>query len=381
MRLFFLARLARLAPVASICLAAVALGQNLPNDGRSASTAGPNLFPSYYADVDGPHPLGTLTRTPPVESATRQEQPADKWLTSSAPSPGYSLGEWGAVCDDCPKRGLVAFVSYDTFRGVADAGWQNNGIASGVNFGTRLGRFSDVTGIGFQIGGSAAAYNWVGNDFHTAHQEGAQPQGFLTYGLFRKATDDSPWSAAVVQDWMFNDNYGVFAENPTLSQWRGQLGYAFDAWNEIGLWGTWRARGDERNVANFGPTSWRTVNQLSVFLHHKWGLGGADTSLWVGIPEHHRLGGSGSLGDLLIGLSGSVPISDRLALFSLVTYMHPSADAGAIAFDEEAWNFTIGLSFYPGRNARSNTVAGQCWMPLLPVANNGYFLTDTNRTF
>ena len=41
--------------------------------------------------------------------------------------------------------------------------------------------------------------------------------------------------------------------------------------------------------------------------------------------------------------------------------------------------FTIGLAFYPQRNARSSTVAGQCWMPLLPVANNGYFLVNTNH--
>jgi hypothetical protein len=41
--------------------------------------------------------------------------------------------------------------------------------------------------------------------------------------LFRKANENSNWSAAVVQDWMINANYGVFAENPTLSQWRGQM--------------------------------------------------------------------------------------------------------------------------------------------------------------
>ena len=57
-----------------------------------------------------------------------------------------------SACDDCPTRGIVAFVSYDSWRGVSDGDWQNNGIATGANFGTRLGRFSDLTGVGLQIG-------------------------------------------------------------------------------------------------------------------------------------------------------------------------------------------------------------------------------------
>jgi hypothetical protein len=294
---------------------------------------------------------------------------------------GVDLGDLQATCDECPKRGIVAFVGYDSWRGVSDGGWQNNGINTGLNFGTRLGRFSDWTGIGFQIGGSAAAYDWAGAGYRVAHQDDGEPQGFLTYGLFRKANENSKWSAAVVQDWMFNSNFGEFAQNPTLSQWRGQFGYATSAWNEFGIWGTWRGHGDTRTVNGFGPTSWRAVNQLSVFWHHKWGLGGADTSIWVGVPEHDRLGGNGSLGDYLIGLSANVPLNDRVALYTLVTYMHPSAAPGPAGSQEDAWNFTVGLALYPARNARSNTVAGQCWMPMLPVANNGLFLVDTNRTF
>jgi hypothetical protein len=61
--------------------------------------------------------------------------------------------------------------------------------------------------------------------------------------------------------------------------------------------------------------------------------------------------------------------------------MHPSARPGDPGATEEAWNFTIGISFYPQSNARSETVAGNCWMPQLPVANNGTFLVDGNRQF
>jgi hypothetical protein len=292
------------------------------------------------------------------------------------------LGPSLADCDDCPKRGTVLFVGYDSWKGVPDAGWQNNGIHSGLNFGTRLGRLSELTGIGFQIGGSAAAYNWGGTDFRIARQDQAQPQGFVTYGFFRTANADSNWSAAVVQDWMLNSNYGVFAENPTLSQGRAQLGYATSAFHEFGLWGTWRMWDDRRTVSGFGSVSWRAVNQINAFWHYKWSPGGADSVVWVGVPEHDRPGSNGgSLGDYLIGISGNMPLNDRAAVYTLVTYMHAAASAGPAGFEDEAWNFTIGLSLYPARNARSSTVAGQCWMPHLPVANNGYFLVDTNRTF
>jgi hypothetical protein len=206
-------------------------------------------------------------------------------------------------------------------------------------------------------------------------------QGFVTGGFFRKANEASPWSGAVVQDWMITSNYGILGENPTLGQWRGQLGYALNPWNEVGVWGTWRGQGDTRLVNLFGPTTWRPVQQANVYYHKKWGPGGADSWLWFGVPEHDRLAGGGSLGDYTVGALANAPLSDRLMLYALVTYMHPSAAPGPTGASDEAWCFFIGLSFFPAGNAHTATVAGQCWMPQLPVANNGYFLVDTNRKF
>jgi hypothetical protein len=379
---FSLLRLASLAPVASVLCTALAFGQNLPNNGISASdVAQPNAYSAFYSDAANAQPRGPLAPAPPTAPTAGLAQANENWLRGNYFSQKDGLNDLKASCDNCPNWGVVAFVNYDSWKGISDGGWQNNGLSSGLNFGTRLGRFSDWTGIGFQIGGSAAAYNWSGTDFRLQNNNEAQPQGFVTYGLFRKANENSNWSAALVQDWMLNSNFSVFAQNPTLSQWRGQLGYATSAWNEFGIWGTWRGHGDSRNVDGFGTVSWRAVNQISGFAHHKWGLGGADTWLWVGLPENNRLAGGGSLGDYLIGLAANVPLNDLVSLYTLLTYMHPSTSPGPSGFDEEAWNFTVGLSFYPGRNARSNTVAGQCWMPMLPVANNGLFLVDASQTF
>ena len=148
---------------------------------------------------------------------------------------------------------------------------------------------------------------------------------------------------------MVTNNYGVFSQNPTLSQLRMQVGYAVNAWNEVGVWGTVRTTNAERDVAGVGPTSWRAINQLSPYWKYKWGPGGADTTIWVGVPERDRLSGGGSLGDYLVGALANVPLGDRVGLYTLVTYLHQSAAPGGVGADEDAWNFTVGLTFYPRR--------------------------------
>jgi hypothetical protein len=285
------------------------------------------------------------------------------------------------ACDLRSRAGYYAFLNYDSWRGHPDGDWQNNGVNAGLNLGTRLGRFSDLTGIGFQIGFSAGAYNWAGTDYRAAHQDDAQAQGFVTYGLFHQADEASSWTGAIVHDWMLNANYGIFGENPALAQWRGQAGYALSAWNEFGIWGAWRSLGDTIDVPDYGPVSWRAVNQLNGYWHYKWASGGADTWLWIGKPENDRMVGRGSLGDYIVGALAVAPLSDRVSLTANIVYMHQSASLGPQGATEDAWNFSIGLSFYPRYNARTSTVAGQCWMPQLPVANNGTFLVDTDGTF
>jgi hypothetical protein len=280
-----------------------------------------------------------------------------------------------ALCDECPTWSLQSFVSYDSWRGISDDSWQNNGINVGANFGTRLGPISDATGVGFQIGGSVGVYDWSGTEYHSD----VETQGFITYGLFRRPITESGWTAGFVQDWMLNDHFGQFSEDPTLSQLRAQVGYATSASNEIGLWGAARVLGATRDVNGVGSTTWRPIVQLNLYWHHKWQVGGADTSIWIGIPEQDRLGGSGSLGEYLAGASATVPLNDRFALFTLVTYMHPSSGPSPNGAEEESWNFTVGVSFTPGRETRSGTVESRSWMPLMPLGNNGYFLVDTNQ--
>jgi hypothetical protein len=236
---------------------------------------------------------------------------------------------------------MYAFFGYDSWRGIQDDGWGNNGLHTGLNFGTRLGQFSDWTGVGFQIGGSVGVYNWNGTDFHLSHNDESTPQGFVTYGFFRKANEQSNWSGAVVQDWMLTSNFGIFAENPTMAQWRGQLGYAIGPWNEVGVWGTWRGQGDTRVVNFFGPTTWRPVNQLNAYWHYKWAASGSDTWLWLGVPEHDRLAGGGSLGDVLVDAAAEFGGGGKLghAVFILHRTVVPQTNSS-----RNAWPSSFAVS-------------------------------------
>ena len=293
-----------------------------------------------------------------------------------------------AACQDCPCSGLMLFSGMDTWRGIGDRGATSNnisnneGASSGFNYGTRLGGFSDMTGIGLQVGGSYGFYDWNGRPSNSGTLSTTQVQGqaFFTAGLFKKANDYSNWSYGVVHDWMFNQSWGAYAVNPTIGQWRAQIAYATDACNEFGGWGTLRDMGDTNLDGNGNPIHSRSMNQVNAFWHHKYEFGG-DSWVWFGLPQDSRLDHSagGSLGDFLVGGSVIAPLNDYLALYGNMQYMHPSAAPGPVGNSEAAWYVAFGMQFYVGGNARTPTVGGNCWMPMLPVANNGNFLVDAVR--
>ena len=103
----------------------------------------------------------------------------------------------------------------------------------------------------------------------------------------------------------------------------------------------------------------------------------------AGLPEDDRLRPAWRQPRLVAGQAAwaSVPLNERISLYTLVTYMRPSAKPGPAAAMDEAWNFTVGLAFYPRGGAHTATVAGDCWSPLLPVAKNGTFLVDASQNF
>ncbi|MEO1526649.1 MAG: DUF6666 family protein [Planctomycetota bacterium] len=280
---------------------------------------------------------------------------------------------------------LLGLFGYETFRGVADNGWQTNGVYGGFNFGTRLGSFSDWTGIGLQGGVTTGLYDWKGNAYRLDETRKMQ-QTFVTYGLFKRPTERAPFTVAFAQDWMATENATAWGLSLAVSQIRYRVGYATSASNEFGVLGAFRAvqdttsgvgRGGAMPTANETVTT-RPINHMSAYWHHKWSAGGGNTIISIGRVEDGRVNGDGSLGDFLATATANVPLSNTVGFVGNVMYMNPTASPGVDASHEDTWSFLIGVEFFPGRDARSKTIAGERWMPLLPVANNGAFLLDAS---
>ncbi|HEX4150017.1 MAG TPA: DUF6666 family protein [Pirellulales bacterium] len=330
---------------------------------------------------------------------------APPWLRTNPANvptapPGNQVNPWTApYADHYPLLGLYAFTEVATWRdfGNGDSS-NNNGVAEGLNLGVPLPYLSEW-GFGAQLGFSYGDYNFSGRRNDAANNNEVEQQWFVTGGFYRRADADRRVSMGCVFDLMMNDNFGVFNAPPTMGQFRFQLGYAIGYFNEIGVWGTVEALSDTvqlsaNHQSALNPAylsgTFMPVSMLNLYLKHKFGLGGAEGTLWVGVPKQSVLtdpgiipgvaGGFGSnFGILTLGSSLNVPLTDSLAFNANMTYLQPDVNTG-FTQTKDTWNISVGLAFYPGRAARSSTIAGRSSMPLMPVANNGTFLVNTNRT-
>lgn len=325
-----------------------------------------------------------------VQSAALQEIPEPPGV-SAIEDPGYDAPRdagCAARCEaGCGGRNVgcadpCGWLSNTSFFFASDA-WTDQLDDNGPNnFGFRTGANAGFPilpqqGIGLQIGASVGLYDLLGR--HDGDTRSVEDQTILTGGVFKRSNvccgDRMSW--AIVYDYQFHND---FAENGqdyiALGQFRGQIAYAIDAQREIGFWMT-QTNGDRDVVRETGVpggepgetalTTAEPLNQYNFFWHRHWEFGG-DTTVYLGAVEDP--------GEFVVGLNGCVPLNHRWSMFYGLHYVKPSADAGHPQFEEEIWNVTGGLVFYPGWNARANSVSGNRWMPLLPVADNGTFAVD-----
>ncbi len=284
----------------------------------------------------------------------------------------------GVACDDywfsqCNKGcgwGGYLYSFGDAFRGPGDGSYTGNG---GGVVGFNMGKQINDSPWGVQFGGSYGSYDWKGRESGTGEDTISQTQLFFTGGLYRKASADSPFSMGLVYDTMVNDNFGSNSDEPFLSQFRLQFGYALNARNEVG---TWMALADR--TANQAPMRYRAENTYNLYFNHKF-VSGAQTVGWIGAAQNTRLTANGSLYSFIFGNTTIVPMTERLSAFTQFTYAFPSSSNGAGAADDETFNVSAGIIFYPRFNARSRSVSGAAWMPYMPVANNGNFLVDSTQ--
>jgi hypothetical protein len=307
---------------------------------------------------------------------------------------GCGCGCCKADCDECPGIGIELFTGVEDWRGITNGDLQDNaGLVAGGNIGVPIPGLREY-GIGAQFGARYSASHLDGEEVSPSlfSSTDVPQQVFLTTGFFRRAFDgehfSSRFSVGIAHDWMIADSFGDYGTSVTLSQWRGQVGFALSAQNEIGVWGTLRDGGARGSFqVNNGQSilltliQYQAIDQVNFFWHHNFNSG-ANSWLYFGFPQQTTISpGGGSLGTWTMGAKFLVPISERVALYAEGTYMRPSAVPSANAAIENGYSIGFGLAFYPGGNAGTRTVAGNCWMPYLPVANNGSFLVDTNTVF
>jgi hypothetical protein len=296
-------------------------------------------------------------------------------------------------CTDCgcdSRFGVVGVFGLDAFKGFSDLDRANFGAVTGLNSGILLPGAEDL-GLGWQTGVSYGVYDFDGRQVDNSVTAHAQQQTFVTTGFYRKATGDQRLSFGVVYDWMINTGWGVYGVNNTLGQWRGQVEYAVNDTNGLGVWGTKDDLGSERvfegQFSNTIVTN-RAISQVNLFWHHKFVDSGADSWLWMGVIadrerlDQSTLNGGGTLGDWTIGANVQVPLTERLALYANGSYMHPSSAAGPsgaplpMASYDASYNVSMGVAWYFGCHARSCSLQGKSFEPYMPLANNSNFLVD-----
>lgn len=287
---------------------------------------------------------------------------------------GASAGDVTYECCDCVGNWLdntLLWAGFDAFKSLGDSippagtgtGFMNSaGAVAGFNTGFRLG---DLRPRG-QIGASYGVYDWKGRD--TVSNSSAEQQTFLTVGVYKRSDvaecDNISWG--LVYDQFWGHQWGVFANEVYLGQFRGIVGYAWNDWNEVGVWGTLHTTTD--STAPFlTPPAIRAMNQANVYLRHNWEFGGS-TMAYAGAVDN------ADVASWLLGMLGTAPLNDRVSLYGNAVFALPGSGGCADGSNELQWNLGVGLQVSLGGKSVSSTVSGHQGLPLLPVANNGSFL-------
>ncbi len=264
-------------------------------------------------------------------------------------------------------------IAYDEFRGIPDGTWNGNtGGLVGANF--AVGVF-DLFGI--QIGGSYGVYDWYGRGAVGPGSACAvQQQGFVTAGFFRETLCPSGFQGALVLDWMFNENFGVFALNPSFGQLRLEVGYLLNATHEFGLWGTLDVHTSHKSSFQI-PISYRAISQVNLFWRYFF-ENCAEAMVWAGAPYKKGLMFPGKrAGQYILGAALRAPLTANLNLEAHGAYMGPMQHCTSRHFQNYDANICIGVSYTFGLGEDVCCETRQV-RPYLSIANNSNFFVETN---
>lgn len=217
-----------------VCLSSTALA-----DGyfTAPTPAGQSNVDPYYAQNDSDHYLTGADETKSQPAAAAQSIGNCNWCGGCS----NCLGDW--------RDNTLFWFGADGYKSLGDftppagvsQGFMNSaGVVGGFNTGFRLGQ-SRIRG---QVGASYGIYDLKGRD--TASASSSEQQTFITAGFYKRSDvcDGDRISWGVVYDQFFGHQWGLFASEVYLSQFRGILGYAISEYNEVGVWGTAHTNND-----------------------------------------------------------------------------------------------------------------------------------------
>jgi len=264
--------------------------------------------------------------------------------------------------------GIQLFLGADAWAArLDDDDWNNFGARLGINNSFALTQ----GGLNGQFGMSYGVYDWMGHEQGDSRQD--EDQVFTTIGVYRRAAPSYGESLTygVVWDYMNDDKVGEeHNQSIDLHQIRWRAGYATSEQNEFGLWGTFRLGQNESYLTTgLGLISVHAADQVSAYWEHYYDGGARMTAYlgWLSAP-----------GELVVGLNGEVPITERMAMYGLFAFGKPSTGPGDVApngtnqsYSEAYWNIGAGIVVYLRGYA-----GGKDGLPLMPVADNSTFMVS-----
>lgn len=266
----------------------------------------------------------------------------------------------------CQGPTIAAFVTGEGWRDASELSWPNN-------FGNRIGLDSTWnladTGVRASLGFAYGMYDYHGR--FILDDASTEQQIFLTGGLYHRASgrNHDVWTWAVSYDYLNDNHYGLLADSVGLHQTRYLVGHMFGTNDELGVWGSVGLADDSLTSLGIDPKV-DAQDQVNLYWRHYYQLGGetmlyaglAQPNLTVNAPAPFARNTNDNLREFVIGMRGLAPLTNCLALFGGMHYVVPTAQAGNGAMDQENWNIGIGLMWIRG-----------CNLPVLPVADNGWF--------
>ena len=230
------------------------------------------------------------------------------------------------------------------------------------------------TPFGIQAGVRGGLFDYGGREDEKEDEQ--ENHLFVTVGAFKQAdpngTGYDALSYGAVWDFFDSRNYGEAADDITMQQVRGEIGYYFWPNNQIGIFGAKELESDVAPGLSGDPTI-HVIDHIGLYWQRHWD-NGAVTRL--GVASADSVGA-----DVLFTGRGQMPLSENSSVFGSFAWI-PQSTAGDEAngiqnrYSEQNASVRFGYSYTFGGNRGPE---GPNASPLFDVGHNGNFLKKAPR--